>query len=421
MNSEYKPSPAEKGGTIHSLRELEWMRRIGRMSDKNSITRNVRLNLNENGGSKPPPYKIKKSFCILHFALHLCSEVLMTYVFSPNNIPEVFSLHGVRRDLKRMPLDAAAAVSEAVLGLVKCPAGGRIRFKTDSSCVRIGADFREGNVNSASDVLCDGAFLGRVGPYGFEHEADCLDGEVELPSDGKLHSITVFLPRTVELLEYRITLDDGAALEAAEPYNITKPIVFYGSSITMGAISTSPSHAYTALVAERLGVDHINLGFGGSAKGERAMAEYIAGLEMSAFVLDYEHNAPTLDHLRETHRPFFDIIREAQPDLPILIVSRPDTDGDRIRVFRGRQIIMDTFHHALDKGDLAVDFVDGSFLWGNDDREICHYPDDPHPTDEGFRRMADVIAPRLRRIMESAGVTGLREPDGRDDGYLKRL
>lgn len=345
----------------------------------------------------------------------------MTYVFSPDNIPEVFSLHGIRRDLKRMPLDVAEKVSEAVHGLVKCPAGARIRFKTNSSRIHIGADFREGNVNCASDVLCDGVFVGKVGPYGFEVGAEYLDGEVSLPADGKLHSITVFLPRTVELTEFRLTLDDSAVIEAADPYRIEKPIVFYGSSITMGAISTSPSNAYTALVAERLCADHINLGFGGSAKGETAMAEYIAGLEASAFVLDYEHNAPTLDHLRATHEPFFDIIRKAQPNLPILIVSRPDTDGDLLRIYRGRQIIMDTFHHALDRGDEAVDFIDGSFLWGNSDREICHHPHDPHPTDEGFRRMADVITPRLKRLMERTGAVRITEADGNDDAYQKRL
>lgn len=345
----------------------------------------------------------------------------MTYVFSPNNIPEVFSLHGVLRDLKRMPLEVAATVSEAVHNLSKCPTGARIRFKTDSATVHIGASFREANINCAADLLCDGVFAGSVGPEVNTGEVDSIDGVVSLPADGKLHSLTVFLPRTVEVTEFRITLDDGAALEAADPYGIPKPIVFYGSSITMGAISSSPSHAYTALVAERLGADHINLGFGGSAKGETAMAEYIASLDMSAFVLDYEHNAPTLDHLRATHEPFFDIIRKAHPTLPILIVSRPDTDGDSMRVYRGRQIIMDTFHHALDRGDLAVDFVDGSFLWGNCGREACHYPSDPHPNDEGFKRMADVIAPKLERLMKRVKAASIREPDGKDDEYKKRL
>ena len=42
------------------------------------FSRHVRLNLNENGGSNPPPYNvthstfIKKSFCILHLIDYRC-------------------------------------------------------------------------------------------------------------------------------------------------------------------------------------------------------------------------------------------------------------------------------------------------------------------------------------------------------------
>lgn len=345
----------------------------------------------------------------------------MTYKILPNQIPENFTLHGIFPDLTRMPADVAASVSEAVSGLSKCPAGGRLRFKTDSAKIIFEADFVEENVNCAADILCDGVFAGQIGPFGYDFAPDHISGEAELPSDGELHNIVIFLPRTIQLKEVRVTLDDGARVLPAEDYKTKLPIVYYGSSITMGAMATSPSRAYTALVSERLGADHINLGFGGSAKGEVEMANYIASLEMSAFVLDYEHNAPTLDHLRQTHKPFFDIIRKAHPELPILMISRPDTDGDFLRVCRGRQIIMDTFHTALDDGDKLVDYVDGFYLWGNDGRENCCREDGCHPNDEGFKRMADVIAPRLEKLMNRVGTVAVTEEDGFSDRFLKRL
>lgn len=43
-------------------------------------------------------------------------------------------------------------------------------------------------------------------------------------------------------------------------------------------------------------------------------------------MLDYDHNAPTVEHLRATHEPFFQMVRAANPDLPILLVSRPDVN-----------------------------------------------------------------------------------------------
>ena len=47
---------------------------------------------------------------------------------------------------------------------------------------------------------------------------------------------------------------------------------------------------------------------GGSAQ-ELKCAEYIASLDMSAFVYDYDHNAPSVEHLQNTHEKFYNIIR----------------------------------------------------------------------------------------------------------------
>ena len=51
----------------------------------------------------------------------------------------------------------------------------------------------------------------------------------------------------------------------------------YGSSITHGNTSIRPSATYASRTAQRLGVDLINLGFGGGAHLEPEMADYIAG------------------------------------------------------------------------------------------------------------------------------------------------
>ena len=89
-------------------------------------------------------------------------------------------------------------------------------------------------------------------------------------------------------------------------------------------------------------IDFINLGFSGNALGETAMAEYIAGLSMSAFVLDYDHNAPDIEHLERTHADFYTAVRRAQPQLPILLVSRPDFDCSEDAAER-RRIVYETY------------------------------------------------------------------------------
>lgn len=343
---------------------------------------------------------------------------MITYIVAPGNIPEKMKVYGLQPDFTRMPRVAAEAVSPAVADISRCASGGRIRFRTDSNCITLKVTLEAGACNGATDVVCDGVYRGKV--EGGENDA-VYGGTLLLTDVGhsaaghkRMHDVTVFTTRTGFLKQVEISLDDGSTVEEPTPYAIEKPIVFYGSSITMGACSKSPSKAYTALVAERLCADHINLGFGGNAKGEAAMAEYIASLDMSAFVMDYEHNADTLEDLLRTHKPFFDTVRAAHPTLPILIISRPDAEREFLRACYGRRIVMNTFYAALDAGDKWVDYVDGFYLKTNENKAACCAEDGCHPNELGFSVMADVIAPRLRDLMERDVTVDTMGQDGFD-------
>ena len=119
---------------------------------------------------------------------------------------------------------------------------------------------------------------------------------------------------------------------------------------------------------------------------------------MSAFILDYDHNAPSEEHLLRTHEPFFRTIREAQPDLPIVIVSKPDFDTNPVINAARRDIIRATYDHAVASGDRHVAFVDGETLFGTSDRDLCTV-DGTHPNDLGFCRMAAALEPVLRSMI----------------------
>ena len=144
--------------------------------------------------------------------------------------------------------------------------------------------------------------------------------------------------------------------------------------------------------------DHINLGFSGNAKGEEAIAEYIAGLKMSAFVYDYDHNAPNPAHLAATHERMFRIIRNAQPELPILMLTRPkyyleETEKERLEIVRR------TYENALAAGDKNVYFIPGPELLMDLVREEA-LVDNCHPADGGFISMAYVIGEKLKEILK---------------------
>ena len=196
-----------------------------------------------------------------------------------------------------------------------------------------------------------------------------------------------------------IGLKDGCTLKPACDYSVKKPVVFYGSSITQGGCASRSGNAYSNMISRELDCDHINLGFSGKAKAEIPMAEYIAGLEMSVFVYDYDHNAPDVAYLEETHERMFKIIRNAQPELPILMLTRPRYDlskpGDSERL----EVVRRTYENALAVGDKNVYFIPGPELILDLVRESA-LVDGTHPNDGGFSSMAYVIGNKLREILK---------------------
>ncbi len=220
---------------------------------------------------------------------------------------------------------------------------------------------------------------------------------------GRRHYCLV-LPLYNGLERLLIGLPGEAVLEAGRAPRVQEPIVFYGSSITQGGCASKPGSCYSNILARRLDANTVNLGFSGNGKGEENMARYIASLGMSAFVLDYDNNAPDEAHLAATHARFFSIVREAQPELPVLILSKPDFDVDPEISARRRAIVRATWEEAVRRGDRHVWFVDGEEFFGDKDRDLCTV-DGSHPTDIGFLRMADRLEPLLREALFGRGKT----------------
>ncbi|MBR3864455.1 MAG: hypothetical protein IKJ19_05030 [Clostridia bacterium] len=211
--------------------------------------------------------------------------------------------------------------------------------------------------------------------------------------------VTVYLPRNAIVEDLEVGIDDGYWIDSPTPYDY-KPILYYGSSITAGGSCCVPFNAYNAVISHHLNVDYYNFGFSGSCMGEIAIADLIAELDLSIFVFDYDHNAPNADFLQKTHEPFFLRVREKCPNLPIVMISKPDCFGvhadDDIR----REIIKATYQNAINRGDKNVYFIDGSTLFGKDDRYACT-SDSLHPNDFGHRRMASVIEPVIEKILKN--------------------
>ncbi|MBE7025866.1 MAG: hypothetical protein E7408_07430 [Ruminococcaceae bacterium] len=310
---------------------------------------------------------------------------------------------------RRLPAEVAEATSPEVAELSKHTAGGRIRFKTDSPYIILRADMPPYAQSPRSSLCAMAGFDMYITKNGFhthldsygppEEQTEIVDGFSRIgwyPDDGVVRDFTLYFPPYAGVNNVYIGLKEGAKLLPGDGYKREKPVVFYGSSITQGGIVSRPSNTYQGFLSRRFDFDYINLGFSGSAKGEEVMARYIAGLDMSVFVMDYDHNAPTAAHLEKTHEPFFRIIRKAHPDLPVIFMSAPNIRRNPDWTSR-RKVIFGTYARALDAGDKNVYFVDGEQLYDGDAFEACTV-DGLHPNDLGFYRMAKRVGATLELI-----------------------
>ena len=310
-----------------------------------------------------------------------------------------------RQELLRLPAELIEKIPRLFHLGRRCP-GARLGFKTDSENIKIKITFETFTVDVGMAIYsCQSAmvfagdrqnsrYLGLVNPNNYEDKTFSKS----FKKSKELEDITIWLPRNEVIADIEISVDDDAQMLEPTPYKYSKPILYYGSSITEGGCCACITNGYNAIISRHLDVDYYNFGFSGNARGDMNMAEFIAGVDMSIFVYDYDHNAPTVEHLADTHEPFFKHIRNAHPDLPVVMMTRPAikyTDDHKAR----REVVRTTYENALNAGDKNVWFIDGETFFGATDRELCTI-DRIHPNDLGFAKMAAVVEPVIKSILE---------------------
>ena len=331
--------------------------------------------------------------------------------YNPQQPP--FQIYGTVKNKEhsycRLPLDLLPQCPERLQALSYHLSGACIRFSTNSSYLSI--------IWELQNSSCMGHFSAS-GQSGMELFEETAHGIIQVKNlipemasngckrhqqtlirlDGTFHHYALYLPLYNGLQQLLIGISSDAHLQEGRIPTLSKPLVFYGSSITQGACASKCGSSYTSILSRKFDAAQINLGFSGNAKGDRIIADYIAGLDMSAFIFDYDYNAPDAEFLQNTHKPFFNIVRNANPQLPIVLISRPSTSS--LHSHSCKNVILQTFQNAVATGDPFVYFIDGETLFGTTDRELCTV-DGIHPNDLGFWRMANAIAPVLQHALVS--------------------
>ena len=303
----------------------------------------------------------------------------------------------------RMPESIATEVSEGVADRAARSSGVRVRFKTNSRKLGIRVKFSKALQFPAQsaistkgfDIYVDGKYSRSV----FGEDINSLSYEqVTDLRHSEEKDVVIYFPYNAVIEEIILALEKDAFVKEGDSYNISTPMVFYGSSITHGFCVSRPGNTFSAMLSRELDSDYINLGFAGVCRGEERMAQYLASLKKSVLVCEYDHNEKTCEDLKVRHLPFYEKIRETDSETPILFISSPNLICGNFDMHARMKVVEDTYNYALKNGDKNVYFINGHTLYPNEIRFDCS-ADAIHPNDLGAYMIAEKMYESLKKIL----------------------
>ena len=312
---------------------------------------------------------------------------------------------------QRLPQAAEKMVPPLIWQLSHCTTGGQIRFATDSRRIVVSAKSLDGKVSalmaetgrSGFDLYCgtpcvDEEFWNTVRPV--PGELEYID-EVFKVDDRQMRQFRLNFPLSNGIEELFIGLEEGAVLSPPVPLKSNQPIVIYGTSITQGGCASRPGSVFTNILSRRLGMEFLNFGFSGNGQNHLEVAEILTEIKNPAmFILDSEANSISAELINERVPRFLGIIREAYPEIPILVVSKiPYGKRYAVELPSLKAEFKAIVEQKQADGDKNIYFVDGSSFFEPDDYSE-NTIDGAHPTDRGFAQMAKALEAVLRGILK---------------------
>ena len=296
-------------------------------------------------------------------------------------------------ELWRLPKDAMTTAPEGVRRQAAFPAGARLRLRTDSSQLQLRTLAASPSRWYDVDVYVDGECRASVALAEGEQTVECL---AEGGSAAK--EITLYLPYRQSLQIIGVGVDAEAEVGVAASFSREAPLVLYGSSVAQGAGAAHPGMSYAAILARALGVDFVNLGFGGAGKAEPEVVDLVAAIPASCYLFDlgksYGQQSPA------AYAAMLETIRSRHPEVPVVCMTpifstREVESEDYAQLSRHtREAMRRPALARLAAGDDKVTLVEGLDLLGADDADGLS-ADGVHPNDDGFALIAERLAPYL--------------------------
>jgi lysophospholipase L1-like esterase len=301
----------------------------------------------------------------------------------------------------RLPAKAQGKAPASVWSLSHLSAGLCVRFTTDAPSIQV-----------RWKLISDGAsampHMPATGVSGVDFYVKHQGGRWEFVGNGRPAAAVntssfnvppgeqylLYLPLYNGVKSVEIGIPEGRKIAAcAASSENRKPVLIYGTSITQGGCASRPGMAWTSIVGRRLDTSVINLGFSGSGKMEPAMADLLAELDPSVYVLDCIWNMSPAE-VSERIEPFVKKLRASHPTTPILLAEDSSFQNE-CPTPKGR-LLRSAYEKLTAAGVKNLHFLASRDMLGDDSEGTV---DGCHPNDVGMMRMAEAFVKTLRPIL----------------------
>ena len=305
-------------------------------------------------------------------------------------------------DFGRLPADTWATAN--------LPVGVRLELIGDATAIDIEYEtltgdlgYRGEGAGTSFSVWRDGVMVDeRPALLGLER-IRLSTGEGDLGTDAR---VVVYLPEGMKPTIISITGVAGA-IEPAPPQ---PRWLAYGDSIAEGWIASGPAGAWPAIAGRRFGLDVVNLGYAGSARGELVSAEHVATLDADVISITHGTNcwsriAHSAEQMAANTTAFLRVVRAGHPGIPIVVASpivRPDGEATANKLGATHADIREAMERStqtvIDDGDNLITLVSGASVV-----EPGLLADGIHPGDEGHAVLAEVFGGAVAAALAKTG------------------
>lgn len=299
-------------------------------------------------------------------------------------------------------------VTKSVWNLGASSTGMCVTFETDAPEIWVSRNFTgsqlgEHNFNACSftgfDLYCFDEKTGKMRWLATTGHGNVEKSTYRLSSTFGKRTYRIYLPLRNALKEAKVGVKKGSHFKMIPARK--NPIVFYGTSIVHGAYVSHAGLSHPSVIGRNLDMPIINLGFSGAAKMEFEMAEMLAEIEASVYVIDPQANMDA-NMVKERCEKFLKRLRELRPNTPILLIERAEKQRDWYYGKEGKPepmwlIQREIYQKFIDAGEKNMAYLKGEKLFGETGEASI---DDVHPGDLGIMSMVEKMTPILKQLLK---------------------